>query len=319
MTKSAFLLTAGFGTRFQPHTDFLPKPALPFFNLPQALYPAGLLKNIGVTDFFYNSHHLPKELDEALNPFFKKNSLFEKDILDSAGGIANAKAHLMNDDHFWAVNGDSFITTLNDQVLLEAYDFHVKTNSIATLIGIKKDDLSLNGLGSSSDNVLTHTAKGPDTLHFVGIYLFSKEIFNFIRPEKSHILKDVLLKNFQEKVSVFNAHSELIWFETGNEKDFIECHRQEAKNILAEKENSTVYKTFETWGLSPEKQLEQFLKNNIWGKESSNPHKSDFLILPENLSDDSGQFKNCVIINDLSIPKDQSFENRVLIDPSQWA
>lgn len=319
MTKLAFLLTAGFGTRFQPHTNFLPKPALPFFNLPQALYPAGILKQVGVTDFFYNSHHLPKELDNALNPFFKRNSIFEKDILDSAGGIANAKQYLTNDDHFWVVNGDSFITTLNDNVLTEAYDFHRRTNSIATLIGIKKTDPALNGLGVSADNILTHTAKGPDTLHFVGIYLFSKEIFNFINPEKSHILKDVLLKNFHEKVSVFNASSDLTWFETGNEKDFIECHKIEAKKLLLEKENSTVYKIFETWGRNPTKQFEQFLENRIWGKESSNPHNSDFLILPENLNDDSGQFKNCVIIDDLSVPKDHLFENQVLIHPSQWA
>ncbi len=318
MTKSAFLLTAGLGTRFQPHTNFLPKPALPFFNLPQALYPAGLLKKSGVTEFFYNSHHLPKKLDKALSPFFKKNSIFEKEILYSAGGIANAKEHLVSDEHFWVVNGDSFITALNDEVLLEAYNFHLKTNSIATLIGIKKTNPSLNGLGINSNNILTHIARSPDTLHFIGLYIFSKEIFNFLSSKKSHILKDVLLKNFPEKVSVFNASKGLTWFETGNELDFIDCHRIEAKKILVEQEMSCIYKIHKIWNKNPEILLEQFLKNKIWGKKSSNPHNSDFLILPEDLKDDSGNFKTCVITNDLLLPKNQIFENKVLIHASQW-
>ncbi len=318
MTKSAFLLTAGFGRRFQPHTNFLPKPALPFFNLPQALYPSGLLKNVGVSEFFYNSHHLSKELDAALKPFFKKNSIFEKKILDSAGGIANAKKYLISDEHFWVVNGDSFITALNNEIILEAYDFHLKTNSIATLIGIKKTNPSLIGLGVNSNNILTHIGRGPKTLHFVGLYIFSKEIFIFLKLKKSHILKDILLKNFKGKVSVFNASKGLTWFETGNELDFINCHKIEAKKILIEQEASFVYKTHKIWNKNPEALLEQFLQNKIWGKKSVNPHKSDFLILPENLKDDSGNFKTCVITKDLVFPKDQLFKNKVLINASQW-
>lgn len=318
MTKSAFFLTAGFGTRFQPQTNFLPKPALPFFNLPQALYPAGLLKEIGVSNFYYNSHHLPKELNDSLNPFFNRNSIFEEKILDSAGGIANAKSLLSDEEDFWVVNGDSFVTSLNTEVLSEAYNFHKKTNSIATLVGIKKNNDQINGLGFDTNDKLTHTAKGPNTLHFIGVYIFNKEIFNFIKPQKSHILKDVLLNNFHEKTSVFNARSEITWFETGNELDFIKCHQKEAENILKLQEKSAVYKTANIWGKYPKQALEQFLQNNIWGLQTNESHQSEFLVLPECFTGNINNLNNCVVGRNLPLPPDITFTNKVLIHPSQW-
>lgn len=319
MTKTAFLLTAGFGTRFKPHTNFLPKPALPFFNLPQALYPAGLLKEIGVSDFHYNSHHLHNELDTALSPYFKRGSLFEKDILDSGGGISNARDVLSNEDHFWVVNGDSFITAPDSSILTEAYDFHIKTNSIATLIGIKKAAPSMNGLARNSDNILTHTEKGSDSLHFIGLYIFSKEIFKYLKTGSSHILKDALLSpDFKEKVSVFNAQEKITWFETGNEADFIECHKIETAKVLAEKENSAAYRTHKTWGNEPSKLLEQFLLNQVWGSKLTGKHESEFLILPENFQGEINNLKNCVVLKGVTPPSSHDFENRVLIDSSQW-
>lgn len=320
MTKAAFILSAGFGTRFQPQTNFIPKPALPFFNLPQALYPTGLLKEIGVSDFHYNSHHLPSELDQALLPYFKRPSLFESEILESGGGIHNAKGSLAGNENFWVVNGDSFVTAANSNVLKEAYDFHIKTNSITTLIGIKKNDPKLNGLVENSEHILTHTEKGPKSLHFIGFYIFNKEIFNYMAAGKSHILKDILLgSNFKEKVSVFNAKEELTWFETGNELDFINCHKIEAKNLKTKQEASAVYKTHKIWGLDPSKMMEQFLCNKTWGFENSEKHNSDFLILPEDFSGEIKNLKNSVVCRNIHIPDDKVFDGQVLVDSTQWA
>ncbi len=319
MTKTAFVLSAGFGTRFQPQTHFIPKPALPIFNLPQALYPTGLLKEIGVSDFHYNSHHLPSKLNQALSPYFKRESLFEHDILDSGGGIYNARKSLSDDENFWVVNGDSFITTLDSSVLTEAYEFHVKTNSMATLIGIKKQDPTLNGLAADSENILTHTETGPDSLHFVGLYIFNKEIFNHMHAGKSHILKDVLLNpSFKEKVSVFNAAEKLCWFETGNEIDFINCHKVEARNLKVKSELSSIYKTHKIWGLDPLKKIENFLENHIWGLEKFEKNSSEFVVLPKDFKGSTSNLKNSVICDNLDLPTDQVFENRVLVNAAQW-
>lgn len=318
MTDTAFLLSAGFGTRFQPQTNFIPKPAIPFFGLPQALYPAGLLKNIGVENFFYNSHHLPNKLDSALKPFLKNKSIFEKEILDSAGGIANAKDSIGDSENFWVLNGDSLVTSVNDEVLKEAYDFHISTNSTATLIGVPKDNPMIGGLGFDRDNGFTHISKDPDCLQFIGFYIFNKNIFNFLKPEKSHIFRDVLLNNFTEKASVFNAGSNLNWYETGNEKDFINCHRREAQNLIGQKQNSPVFTTHQTWGIKADHLLEQFLENHIWGAQSKEQTEGDFLILPNEYKGSVANLKNCVVVESLDLPSDQKFIDRVLVDSSQW-
>lgn len=317
MAEAVFMLSAGFGTRFQPQTNFLPKPAIPLFNIPQALYSATLLKNAGVKEFFYNSHHLPNELNKALRPFFHRDGIFEAEILDSAGGIANAKPSLERYENFWVANGDSFIKQHDPEVLQKAYDFHIKTKSLATLIAIPKTNLALNGLVVNKDNILTHTSKEHDSLHFVGLYIFNKEIFNLIEPVKSHILKDVLLKT-DLKVSVFNAGKGLTWFETGNEADFISCCKMEASEISHKKDCSTVVQTLKSWDISFENDLENFLNGKVWTPHKEFKTKSDFLILPEKYSGETNHLENSVVIDLDNIPAGQKFKERVLINSSQW-
>ncbi len=317
MTEAAFFLCAGFGTRFRPQTNHLPKPAIPIFNLPQAVYSASLLKKIGVEDFYYNSHHLPDQLDKALEPFFKKKSIHEKEILDSAGGIANAENNLKIYENFCVCNGDTYLKDVDESVLLEAFDHHIKTNSLATLVGINKYDLSLNGLVVDKDLRFTGTSKDHDSLHFTGIYIFNKEIFNLIKPICSHIFKDVLLKT-KLKVTVFNAKNRIKWFETGNETDFVKNCFNESIEIQKLEEGSNVIKTYKTWGLDYRTDLNHFLKNRVWGGKNSYKTDSDFLILDENYNGSVEHLKNSVVVGLENVPNLNYFKNKVLVHPSQW-
>ena len=318
--KKAFLLSAGFGTRFKPQSLYFPKPALPFLNLPQALFPAAALMSAGVEDFFYNSHHLPDKLNSALSPFFKRNSIFEKEILDSAGGIANAKNELFDQDNFWVANGDSLVFLNDSNVLNDAYDFHIQNNAVATLIGIKKPDLNLSGLDFDSSSKFTGISKNTDSLHFIGFYIFKKEIWEHFKTGRHHIFHDVLLKSAQDKTFVFNAENRISWYESGNEKDFLDATKQRLDDLRAYKEKSQTYKALLKWNKNTSKNLSYFLDHKVWGCEYTSTHKiTDFLCVGENFQGDLSKFDNCIIGDNLTFEANQKIKNKFLVHSSQWA
>lgn len=320
LPTKAFLLCAGFGTRFRPQTNFIPKPALPFFNLPQALYPASVLKDFGVKNFYYNSHHLPDVLDAHLEPFLNRKSIYEKELLDSAGGIANAKAYLDDQDHFWVANGDSFLSCKDSSLLAKAYEFHIQNKALATLIGMKKPASVKSGL-CHTDGRLTEISTSENALHFVGLYIFSKEIFKHIKPIKSHIFRDTLLKpNLIKDTYVFDTQDKLTWYETGNEKDFIQAHISEAKQILKSQNQSAVAKAHKNWTPSQtDKLVSHFLKTKVWGQSLSLTHESDFVCIPDELSTPPSQIKNSCLLKNINYPENLIVKDQILVDPSQWA
>ena len=50
----ALILSAGFGTRMAPITDFIPKPLIPVLNRPVIEYNINLLKHYGIKEIFIN-------------------------------------------------------------------------------------------------------------------------------------------------------------------------------------------------------------------------------------------------------------------------
>ena len=319
----AFVLCAGMGRRFKPQSLYCPKPALPIFNLPQALYSTSSLKEFGVQDFFYNSHHLPQELEQHLGSHFKTKPFYEKLLLDSAGGIANVKEAFKNESDFWVINGDSFIHYENIDFLKEALELHKQKNAIATLIGVSDKNPNLNGLLLDSKNKFLGLSKDNNSLHFIGLYLLNTEIFKYIQLKPTNIFSDLLLKpQVQDKVLVYKAPSHIKWFETGNESDFLDCVKFEAKSIIEKRTESFIYKTHMNWAITKDldQKLERFLKDKHWGLNpysSSNP--GNFVCIPENSPvNEKVKLKNTVLLPHLKLNSDKDFENKVLVHSSQW-
>ena len=57
---NVMMLTAGEGTRLRPHTQFWPKPAISFLNVPLFLYPLQFLDSIRIEKVVLNTFHLPE-------------------------------------------------------------------------------------------------------------------------------------------------------------------------------------------------------------------------------------------------------------------
>ena len=321
--SKAFVLCAGLGTRFQPQTNFYPKPVLPFFNIPQALYSTSALKEFGVNDFYYNSHHLPQALEEGLKPFFRNKPFYEELLLDSAGGVSNIKESFKNDENFWVINGDSFIHYEDTDFLKEALSLHQSNNALATLIGISEKKEGLNGLMLDSQNRFTGLSRDSESLHFIGLYILSSEILPHFELRPMKLFGDILMKSeVKDRVYVYNAPNSIKWFETGNEKDFINCSLTEAQDLLDKKDDSFIYRTHLNWGLTDnlEEKLQRFMKDRHWGLNSYiSKDPGSFVCLPENTEiDANATLKNTVVQSNLVIKSSLSFEDRVLVDSSQW-
>ena len=63
MITQAFILGAGLGTRLRPLTNVLPKPLVPLFHKPLAMWAVEACEAIGCKRFAVNTHHLPDKWD----------------------------------------------------------------------------------------------------------------------------------------------------------------------------------------------------------------------------------------------------------------
>ncbi|MDH5672685.1 MAG: NDP-sugar synthase [Myxococcales bacterium] len=90
----AMLVAAGFGTRLDPLTQELPKPAVPVANQPVAAFALQHLHRFGIRDFVVNTHHLAAALRAALEPRVPADArlrfVHEPTILGTGGGVRNA-------------------------------------------------------------------------------------------------------------------------------------------------------------------------------------------------------------------------------------
>lgn len=127
------LVAAGFGTRLEPLTRELPKPALPLGNRPVAWFALDHLRRCGVRDVVVNTHHLAERLRAQLEPCCPADValrfVHEPIILGTGGGVRNA---------WQPVAGEDFVV-FNAKLLFapdlaRAIAVHRASGAIATLV-----------------------------------------------------------------------------------------------------------------------------------------------------------------------------------------
>jgi mannose-1-phosphate guanylyltransferase len=126
----AMILAAGLGTRLRPMTDELPKPLVWVGDRPVVAHIAERLAASGITEVAINTHHLADAFTPEILASLpvRLTVLHEREILGTAGGVANAGALLGEGDALtW--NGD----ILADVDLAALVAAHRAAHAIATL------------------------------------------------------------------------------------------------------------------------------------------------------------------------------------------
>lgn len=270
---NAFLLAAGLGTRLRPFTETMAKPSISFLGLPQILYPYYFCKELGIETISYNTHHNPESVNKVLSDFkIQATNYFESTILNSGGGVSHARESLINSDPFLVINADSLFIYDEISQFKQILKNHINEGRLATLLTIKKSGCghSFPGLESNSEGKLISAGLAQDVYkdmdhdqrsdkrftHFIGVYIFSNDIFKYLKNQPDNLIYDVLLKLKDQntiKVEVLNGVS---WYELGTIKDYktnyLILENQIASNADATHEDSfcRTHKYFKT--IAPE-------------------------------------------------------------------
>ena len=203
----AFLLCAGRGTRFYPHTRTRPKALIPLLNIPLVSYNLYLLKLLGVKDYAVNVHAQAELLKEELQKQAAKAGLsspvfsYEETLLGSAGGLLKLKGFLEGGreqkEPFFYLNGDSFIWPESEESLRNFYFSHRESGALASFL-VKPTDKKTRVLWADDQHRIHSFIAKPvgktwiKAFDFSGLALFSPSVLKEISPSAHHIFKDVL-------------------------------------------------------------------------------------------------------------------------------
>ena len=172
----AILLCAGAGVRFRPVTDALPKPLLPFLNVPLASAHLRRLQQAGVGEVAVNLHHLGHQIQRDLShqaADLPKLAFFaEPQILGTAGALRNAASFLAGED-FLVVNSDTAIAP--DFARLAAR--HRDSGRAATLLVTEnRDPQHYTPLQAEGDRIAAFGVHGPRPLLYTGVCILSPRL-----------------------------------------------------------------------------------------------------------------------------------------------
>ena len=201
----AMIFSAGLGTRFKPWTDNNPK-ALALVNGKSLLQRnIEYLQQYGITDVVVNVHHYADQVIKAI----KNNKGWGSDImisdetnelLETGGGLLNAKNLLQNGEPFITLNAD-FLTNLDiDKLLL----FH-KTKNALVSFGITNRKTSRYFLFdetnrlcgwrnvNSGEERISIKKDGLKEMAYSCVVVFQPEIFELIPQQGKFSLVDTYL------------------------------------------------------------------------------------------------------------------------------
>lgn len=233
------MLTAGLGTRLRPFTETLPKPVLPFLNLPLLNYGFFLAHQAGFNQFLFNKHYLPDKVEKqikTLSPHTQHIQISDETqkILGSGGAIWKARKILQEHDYFLIANGDEILIPKQVDVLGRLINQFKKDNALCTLLTCDHPDL-LKGLkpvwvnqqGEVCAFGLEKPSANVSPVHYTGYKVFSKRILNLIPEGESNIFYDVVKAAIDKGEMVTTLHlNDCHWFETGNFNSFLNASKE---------------------------------------------------------------------------------------------
>ena len=188
----ALIFAAGLGTRLRPLTDQMPKALVPVAGVPLLQRVILKLKDAGFGDITINIHHRGQQIID----FLHAHQDFGLDIhisdertllLDTGGGILNARRFLDGDEPFLVHNAD----ILTDADLGALIDTHRRSGAEATLLVGQRttsryllfdDDLRLHGWTNKKTGEVRPAGLAGTyrELAFAGIHLLSPTVFRLM-------------------------------------------------------------------------------------------------------------------------------------------
>jgi NDP-sugar pyrophosphorylase family protein len=180
----ALLLTAGIGSRLDPLTRLVAKPAVPLGDRTLVEHILAWIGRQGITDVVMNLHHRPASLTaivgDGAHLGLRVRYSWEDPLLGSAGGPRRALP-LVDSDPFLIVNGD----TLCDFDLAPLIAAHAASRADVTMAVVPNPAPDhYNGMAVDSEGRVTGflpRGRAAGTWHFIGVQVAQARVFAGLR------------------------------------------------------------------------------------------------------------------------------------------
>lgn len=226
----AVLLAGGKGTRLYPYTATFPKSLAPVGDRPIMEYVIRNLKKHEICDIIIATGHL----SELIKSYFGNGKKFEVNIeyseeekpLGTAGPLSKIKNKI--NDTFLLLNGD-ILCNVNFKTLI---DFHKKSDCIATVlltrrkVGIDYGVVEIDENENIKDWIEKPTI---DYLVSTGIYVFERNVFEYIKENKKLDVPDLMLELIRKNQTVKSCLFDGEWLDIGRPEDYERAQRNYKK------------------------------------------------------------------------------------------
>lgn len=298
----ALILSAGFGTRLKPLTDFIPKPLVPVAGKPLISLIADPLIKDGFSNIAINTHHLPEKIEKYVKAHIPCTTelMHEEQILGTGESIARL-SDLENHGDFFLVHNGDIASNIDIPKLL---NYHSNSGSDVTLALINgaANNVKLGPNGEIIDirGELENKAEG-ELLTFSGIAVYSYPFAKKMPRGKFYSVIDYIIEKMSSKsikISGFSAKN-IYWNDIGTPKSYLELHR----DILIDK-------IFSPFGV-------KIPENGIIIDKSADIHKNvyfdGFVIIEKDAEINCNcNIENCIILENTTIGSNSSIKNCVI-------
>lgn len=221
MITQAFILGAGLGTRLRPLTDVLPKPLVPLFHKPLAMWAVEACEAVGCRRFAINTHHLPGKW-EGFGEGRDITFFHEPALLETGGGLRNI-GDWVEDGSLLIHNGDIF-SSMDLRKLAAAHAASGDEVTLALRSSGGEKRISLDENGRVAD-VRSEVRGLPGTHIFTGIYCVRKPFLNRIPPGAVIAVIPALQQLAREGGLGAAILDKGEWMDLGDVESYLAAHR----------------------------------------------------------------------------------------------
>jgi len=224
----AVILAAGYGHRLDPLTRIIPKPLLPFWNVPIITRTIRTLSSWGVREIMINLHHLPDLVmqiaAEAAAGCGTRVAFSFEPVIAGTGGALNRAAWFRPGSPFWLVNAD-IVMHLQPRPFLKTLRQHDPVAVLwMTTSGGPRTVLMKDGM------VTTFSGGSPEvhgSFTFCGLHLLTPRIWEYMPglPSSSIIEAYLAAMRAGEKVCGVDP-DDAFWADIGTPDDYLDAHRR---------------------------------------------------------------------------------------------
>ncbi len=219
------IMAGGKGSRLRPLTENTPKPLLMVGNKSILEHNIHRLSLFGIDDFWITLNYLGSQIKNYIGNGNEKNLsieyIWEDEPLGTLGAVS--KVEHFNHENILVTNSD-ILTNLDYE---KFYMSFIKENADIAVVTIPyKVDVPYAVFETANGHVISLKEKPTYTYYSnAGIYLFNKELINYIPQNSFYNATDLLDIMIKEKKTVLSYPHTGYWLDVGRHEDFEKAQR----------------------------------------------------------------------------------------------